>query len=382
MARRNPEASRWGPAEEARHHGRWDVVQHVKERRAQIASALGIEVGALLGCGRGGGCVFASNPGTVLKLTDDAREVAGWQAVFDLQQRRPLPGFPTIYRIAELKPSSPATPRKLFAIVREDVRPLLRESGYAFEVARIWEEYAAPQPLSFKRREIEEEGTPEDLERFDQDYEERMIDLEDDLVDSTRRYHRVHGNVPEVLILNAGRAMRRFVSSAKALMQHVWLIDVHAGNFGYRDYDPVSLVLFDFEAPERKLQSWEVLQANARSKQQVYDDWKQLVNMTPRELERFLARYGTVAGLSRAEAQRQGIRSGRDSARAILRMKPKGKSFASAERNWTEADWKWARRQVSFIKRMRGTAGPLYDDKGEPTRKLLSLLVWGHDPEK
>jgi hypothetical protein len=36
---------------------------------------------------------------------------------------------------------------------------------------------------------------------------------------------------------------------------------------------------------------------------------------------------------------------------------------------------------VSFIKRMRGVKGPLYKD-GEPTRKLLALLVWGHDPEK
>lgn len=104
--------------------------------------------------------------------------------------------------------------------------------------------------------------------------------------------------------------------------------------------------------------------------------------MTAGELRDFLERWGDVAGLSRAEASAEGVRSGRDSARAILRMLPKGgRSYAQAERNWTATDWKWARRQVSFIKRMRGVKGPLYKD-GEPTRKLLALLVWGHDPEK
>jgi Protein of unknown function (DUF3140) len=121
----------------------------------------------------------------------------------------------------------------------------------------------------------------------------------------------------------------------------------------------------------------------AKSDEEVWYEWRSLVNMTPAELRRFLDEWGDVAGLSRSEAKAEGVRSGRDSARAILRMLPKGgRSYPQAERNWTKTDWEWARRQVGFIQRMRGVKGPLYDRKGEPTRKLLALLVWGHDPEK
>jgi len=102
-----------------------------------------------------------------------------------------------------------------------------------------------------------------------------------------------------------------------------------------------------------------------------------LVNMTPRELQRFLdSPLGKVAGLSAAAARAQGIKSGRESARWILRMK------ATPVSQWSAVMWQWAKRQVAFIKRMRGMRGPLLDNEGNPTRKLLSLLVWGHDPWK
>jgi hypothetical protein len=34
-------------------------------------------------------------------------------------------------------------------------------------------------------------------------------------------------------------------------------------------------------------------------------------------------------------------------------------------------------RKASFLARMAGNPGPDYDDKGRPTRKLLSLRAWG-----
>lgn len=114
----------------------------------------------------------------------------------------------------------------------------------------------------------------------------------------------------------------------------------------------------------------------------LWEEWRQLVNMTERELSAFLTEYGDVAGLSRREASAEGVRSGRDSAEALLRMIPTGTSYARAEENWGPAGWDWAKRQVAFIKRMQGVKGPLYDDVGEPTRKLLALKLWGHDPEK
>lgn len=127
---------------------------------------------------------------------------------------------------------------------------------------------------------------------------------------------------------------------------------------------------------------WSSYLPNPGGDRELWAEWRKLVNMTERQLQAFLKEYGDVAGLSRGEAKTEGVRSGRDSARALLRMIPKGTSYAQAEANWTATDWKWARRQVGFIKRMRGVSGSLHDADGEPTRKLLALKLWGHDPEK
>lgn len=112
-------------------------------------------------------------------------------------------------------------------------------------------------------------------------------------------------------------------------------------------------------------------------KKEIYSKWKSLVNMGPKELEKYIhSDTGKKSGLSRSEASSQGIKSGRDSARAIVRMKQKN------WKEWDSSDWKWANRQISFISRMKGGAGPLHDEKGRKTRKLMSLLIWGHDPRK
>jgi len=111
-----------------------------------------------------------------------------------------------------------------------------------------------------------------------------------------------------------------------------------------------------------------------------YKRWRQLVNMGAREIQAFLdSQDGKRAGLSRGEAATAGagggkISSGRDSARAIIRMK--NKPFGE----WDADDFRWMRKQISFISRMRGNPGKLHDEQGRPTRKLLSLKVWGHNP--
>lgn len=107
-----------------------------------------------------------------------------------------------------------------------------------------------------------------------------------------------------------------------------------------------------------------------------YVKWRKLVNMSPAEVESFAdSPLGKKAGLSRKEAAKKGIRSGRDSARAIVRMRRKPLS------KWTDGDEEWMERQNSFVARMKGNKGPLYKD-GKPTRKLTSLKIWGHDPQK
>ena len=113
-----------------------------------------------------------------------------------------------------------------------------------------------------------------------------------------------------------------------------------------------------------------------------YKKWSKLINMSGKELQVFIdSDDGKEAGLSRKESSKAGakgkkITSGRDSARAIVRLLDKKKE------DWESRDWDWANKQISFISRMKGAAGPLRDDKGRPTRKLLALKIWGYNPEK
>lgn len=111
--------------------------------------------------------------------------------------------------------------------------------------------------------------------------------------------------------------------------------------------------------------------------EETYKKWKSLVNMSKSELENFYnSEEGKEAGLSSSEAAELGIHSGRESARWIMKMKDTPKD------EWTPTMWDWANRQISFISRMKGNKGGLYDDKGNKTRKHTSLLIWGHNPEK
>jgi len=122
-------------------------------------------------------------------------------------------------------------------------------------------------------------------------------------------------------------------------------------------------------------------------KLKLYQVWKQLINMSAGEIiDWATSDYGKAAGISRSEAKEKGIRSGRDSALALVRMLPKGRGFVSAFENWSPAEWRWAKAQVGFIKRMLGmrkriTGNPYIKD-GKPTRWLSALRLWGHDPRK
>lgn len=110
---------------------------------------------------------------------------------------------------------------------------------------------------------------------------------------------------------------------------------------------------------------------------ETYIEWKRLVNMTKSELEKFYhSEEGLGAGLSRKEATKHGIDSGRESAEWIMKMKD------IPYKEWTSNMWRWAKKQISFIKRMSGVKGGLYDDKGKKTRKHTALLIWGHNPKK
>jgi hypothetical protein len=112
-------------------------------------------------------------------------------------------------------------------------------------------------------------------------------------------------------------------------------------------------------------------------KKETYKKWKSLVNMTYTELKKFYdSQEGKDAGLTTEKAKELGIKSGRESAKWIMKM------LKTDVKDWTPTMWEWANRQISFISRMSGTKWPLYDEDGNKTRKHTSLLIWGNNPEK
>ena len=130
-----------------------------------------------------------------------------------------------------------------------------------------------------------------------------------------------------------------------------------------------------------------IAEMTQEDKMEIYRLWKQLINMSATEILEFATSpEGKSAGLSRRESAKTGIRSGRDSAVALIRMIPKGRGLVAALENWTPAEWRWAKAQVSFIRRMIGMKkrmkGDPYFRNGRMTRWLSSLLIWGHDPRK
>ena len=125
-------------------------------------------------------------------------------------------------------------------------------------------------------------------------------------------------------------------------------------------------------------------------------EWKKLVNMTPKQLEKFMkSAEGQIADsvdqAKTAGASGGPITSGRDSARAILKMKKTsptewGKKYSKDRSTGDNRSlWEWAKKQLGFIKRHRkDKAGTLrlFNDDNSKTRAHLGLLIWGHDPIK
>ena len=149
--------------------------------------------------------------------------------------------------------------------------------------------------------------------------------------------------------------------------------------------------------------------------------WVELVNMKNKELKAFLdSDWFKESGLTPAQAKAQGIKSGQDSFRAIIRMRNKlgltgpkdyikegpqitKKYYELALDTWSgpnnrvsalddRTDWGWMMRQIRFNSRASAfpynkaqekRKGPLIKKQktqNQPSRKLLSLWVWGHDP--
>lgn len=151
-----------------------------------------------------------------------------------------------------------------------------------------------------------------------------------------------------------------------------------------RDYEILEAAFSGEHVPVAK-QVEESLQEALNDKQKAkYARWKQLINMSPSELMNFktaqtkkgVKTASKYPGLKPKEARQQGISSGVQSANWIIKMKK------TPVQQWTPEMWRWCGKQISFVSRMSGSAGPLHDENGEPTRKLLALKIWGHNPSK
>lgn len=141
-----------------------------------------------------------------------------------------------------------------------------------------------------------------------------------------------------------------------------------------------------------------------------FEEWAKLINMKNKEIDAFMeSDWFKVSGLTPGEAKEAGIRSGQNSLRAIMRMRkklgltgpkdyiPNGPRiiesyYEKALNNWTKDDWEWCKHQVRFNKRAgafpynptaeerKGPLVKVMKTYARPSRKLLSLWVWGHDP--
>ena len=159
-------------------------------------------------------------------------------------------------------------------------------------------------------------------------------------------------------------------------------ISTEKGDKTYAVYEAQNIKLADgtnktFDINNKDIRFDKGGQLTNEEKDDIYSRWKNLINMSYSELEKFYnSEEGREAGLSNKEANKLGIDSGRESARWIMKMKKTNKS------EWTPSMWRWAKKQISFVSRMKGNKGGLYDEKGEKTRKHTSLLIWGHNPNK
>ena len=106
-------------------------------------------------------------------------------------------------------------------------------------------------------------------------------------------------------------------------------------------------------------------------KQDVYDDFNEAVNMTPKELEDWLE---TDQAKEAGDHGDGGESTGHKSGRRIVEIKHTKKDDLSND------DWDHMAKVVGYIKRHKAQGGP--DKDMEHSDWRYSLMNWGHDPKK
>lgn len=110
--------------------------------------------------------------------------------------------------------------------------------------------------------------------------------------------------------------------------------------------------------------------SSSKSKDQVWDEWTDLVNMTKSELEEWL---DTEESKSVGDSD-SGESTGHKSGRRIVEIKDTRKD------ELTDDQWDHMATVVGYVKRHLSQGGP--DDDVKHSAWRYSLMNWGHDPLK
>ena len=109
----------------------------------------------------------------------------------------------------------------------------------------------------------------------------------------------------------------------------------------------------------------------SKSHEDIWDEWKDLVNMTKSELEKFLK-----TDESKEVGQKSG--GGDSTGHQSCRRNVKLLDTNNCDRN--DDDYAHPGKVVGYIKRHKAQGGP--DEDMEHSAWRYSLMNWGHDPKK
>lgn len=110
---------------------------------------------------------------------------------------------------------------------------------------------------------------------------------------------------------------------------------------------------------------------SGKSHEQIWDEFRDLVNMAPKEIEDFL---DTEESKTVGDTGGDGESTGHKSGKRIVEIKRTDKA------DLTDDQWDHMAKVVGYIKRHKAQGGPESDM--EHSKWRYSLMNWGHDPLK
>ena len=110
---------------------------------------------------------------------------------------------------------------------------------------------------------------------------------------------------------------------------------------------------------------------SGKSHEQIWDEFRDLVNMAPKEIEEFL---DTEESKAVGDTGGDGESTGHKSGKRIAEINRTDKA------DQTDDQWDHMAKVVGYIKRHKAQGGPESDM--EHSKWRYSLMNWGHDPLK